>query len=99
MQAILDQAEIVMKFFAPLVLLYALLLALSIFAQSPYERELDHRLLSIEGMQLERRITILETLQAEAEKQAVWSKFGVGGVGLLLFEASIRLLKKKPFGG
>lgn len=58
--------------------------------------ELEKRLTAIEQLNLDRRLTVIETLLKEVNSQTVWGPLSMGGVGLLIFrEAYLSLSKKR----
>lgn len=60
--------------------------------------DLERRVAILESMNVDRRLTVLETIQ-EAEKEAAWWHKGSGvGVGLLLGERALLVLKKRGRG-
>ena len=92
--------ENIMRSFAPAVLAYAALLIVSALAQ-PSPRfgsdtiDLERRIANLESVNADRRLAVLETIQREAEDQAFWSRVTSGGTGLLLVEASVRLIRRR----
>lgn len=57
--------------------------------------ELGHRLDAVERLDLERRLTVLETIQTETKEDAMWHKGSSVGTGLLLIEAVSRVARRK----
>lgn len=106
----MDACERLMLFFRPIVLLFGVLLviapAFSTLAQrrestdEPYVGysqlpELNRRVASLEAQQLDHRVTVLETIQADIENHFFWANAGSAGTGLLIIEACIRLARRK----
>lgn len=57
--------------------------------------EVGHRLEAIEHLDLQHRLTVLETIQQDAKEDVIWHKGSSVGTGLLLIEAVARTVKKK----
>lgn len=57
--------------------------------------EINRRLNEIDQLQIDRRLTVLETLGQEAKDSGLWSKGSSVGTGLLLIEAVVRTRKKR----
>lgn len=57
--------------------------------------ELGHRLDAVERLDVQRRLTVLETIQEESKEYSMWSKGSSVGTGLLLIKAVAETVKKK----
>src|SRR6202140_1384029 len=57
--------------------------------------ELGHRMDTIERLNLDRRVTILETIAQDAKDNSIWYKGSSVGTGILLLEAVFRFLARK----
>lgn len=92
--------------FSPAVVVYAVCLILlpwvPLHAQRPSQQievfdgtELGHRMDTIERLNLDRRVTILETIVQDAKDNSIWYKGSSVGTGILLLEAVFRFISKK----
>jgi len=78
--------------FALNLLLFALI---PVHAQNSVERELDRRITSIENLNLDHRLTVIETLLNDLKDESLWHKGSTIGTGLLILERGVWALKKK----
>lgn len=88
---------------APFVAVYAVCLILlpwaSLHAQQSQvqvlDYELTHRVERIEKLDLDHRLTVIETNEQDAKDNALWYKLSSGGTGILLLDAIMRYLNKR----
>ncbi len=57
--------------------------------------ELTHRVERIEKLDLDHRLTVIETNEQDAKDNAIWYKLSSGGTGILLLDAIFRFLNKR----
>ncbi len=99
-------ANNILRFFSPAVMAFAFVLIglpwIPVFAQRQIgvtqdDRdigEINRRLNQYDQLQLDRRLTVLETNQQESKDNALWYKLTSGGTGLLILEAALRRMNK-----
>ena len=98
--------DFVMEAGRPLVLGYAFLLVVGPFMPLVGQRssevaslqqvgDLTRRVELLERMDLEKRLTILETVQAQDKENALWHRGSSVGVGLLIIERVVGMRKRK----
>jgi len=99
MQTVRRFARTLHRIFVYFVLAYAaLLIAAPILwniASAQDRLEVDRRLDNLEKLNLDHRLTVIETLLTEQREASRWGLWSMGGVGLLLGEAAIRVAKRK----
>jgi len=82
-----------------LVIGYAVVLLWGVFAvqaqSSPQLQELQHRVTSLEELQLDHRLTVIETILRDLQSSSLWHQLTMGGTGLLLGERAIAVLRRK----
>lgn len=94
------------NFSVPFIIVYAMMLIVlplvPVHAQRPSQQievfdgtELGHRMDTIERLNLDRRVTILETIVQDAKDNSIWYKGSSVGTGILLLEAVFRFISKK----
>jgi len=57
--------------------------------------ELERRITSIEALNLDHRLTIIETILNEINSQKIFDRLTMGGTGLLIAERVVNTLRKK----
>lgn len=92
--------EILRKPFAFASMVYACLLLGGTFAVEAQPQpataqleELERRVNDLEQLQLDHRLTVLETIQRETESTDLLMKLTSGGTGILLLEAGVRIFR------
>ena len=97
----------IFNFGVPFIAVYAMMLIVlpmvPVHAQRPTPQqievfdgaELGHRMDTIERLNLDRRVTILETIVQDAKDNSIWYKGSSVGTGILLLEAVFRFISKK----
>lgn len=90
--------------FTPVVAVYAVCLILLPWAPLRAQRtesgpvfsdDLSRRVDNIEKLNIERRLTVLETIEQDAKDNSLWYKLSSGGTGILLLEAIARFLERR----
>lgn len=94
--AIVKHSERIRDFMAPIVFSYAVVvIAGTVFAQVNAPQSTLSQLNDLrDRMDIEHRLTVVETAQKEIADQFFWSRIGTGGTGLLLLERCLAVLKK-----
>lgn len=72
-------------------ILYGSILAIAQIPSSPSPAPLYDR----DRVDIEHRLSVMESVQKDLESQFFWSHLGTGGTGLLLIERAMRLLRRK----
>lgn len=76
--------------------LFLLINATLVHAQDPYQlAELQRRIGSIEGLNLDHRLTVLETLLQDVQTSNFLNRFTMGGTGLLIGERVVAAIRRK----
>jgi len=57
--------------------------------------ELERRINSMESLNLDHRLTVIETLLLDLQNSSTWSRFTMGGTGLLIAERVVAALRRK----
>ena len=66
-----------------------------VWAQQPSRDELERRVMTIEGQNLEHRVTVMETVLTDLQSNILWQRLNMGGTGLLLAEVVTRRIRGK----
>lgn len=90
---------------APFVAIYAVCLILLPWAQLHAQRQdyyqsysdndVSRRVENIEKLNIDRRVTVLETIEQDAKDNSIWYKGSSVGTGILLLEAVFRIIARK----
>jgi hypothetical protein len=63
--------------------------------ESEQQSDLERRIAALESMNVDHRLTILETIRQESEDSLLWSRVSTGGMGLLVMERMAGILRKR----
>jgi hypothetical protein len=110
-ETVIERIQKWMYWFSPLVAMYAIFMIafpFMSFAQFTPYRDVDRRIESIEKtdiqvatvlQNLDKRITVLETIQKTLDENNIWQKGTSVGMGMLLLETVVRLASRRSKGG
>lgn len=89
---------IVMRLLSPMVLVFGTMLVIACSYSLVHAQSIETRIESLEKesfstkLDVDHRLTVLETLLKDLQESTTWFKISTGGTGLLIIKASLEVL-------
>jgi len=66
--------------------------------RTEWQQEIERRVSTLENVNADHRLTILETIKSDEQENVLWSRISTGGMGILVAERMFRLILQKANG-